>query len=140
MSDLIFLCYSVVSPSSLDSVITKWAPAIRALNKPIILLGNKTDMRTNEELVARLQSKNLKPVTKVCNKKKKVYPCPFYSTYETRLMDKKLQRRLEHFAFLKFLAKNQIPCQKSFLKDCLSFLVQMQDQIRKRLESRQIVM
>ncbi len=65
MSDLIFLCYSVVSPTSLESVISKWGPSIKTLNKPVILLGNKTDMRNNEELVARLQAKNLKPMAKV---------------------------------------------------------------------------
>ncbi len=64
MADLIFLCYSTVSPQSLEHVVQKWALEVRELNKPMILLGNKTDLRDNEEIVARLKAKGMQCVTR----------------------------------------------------------------------------
>jgi GTPase SAR1 family protein len=55
---------SVVSPQSLENVVKVWWPLVKELGKPAILLGNKTDMRDNEEIVARLKAKGLACVTR----------------------------------------------------------------------------
>ena len=64
IADVIFLCYSVIQPQTLDQVQTVWASALAKYNRPIILLGTKTDMRDNAELRERLSRKQLVPVTR----------------------------------------------------------------------------
>ena len=54
----------MVSPQSLENVTKVWWPLVKELGKPAILLGNKTDMRENEEIVARLKAKGLACVTR----------------------------------------------------------------------------
>uniref|UniRef100_A0A3B3UE74 Rho-related GTP-binding protein RhoA-A-like n=1 Tax=Poecilia latipinna TaxID=48699 RepID=A0A3B3UE74_9TELE len=49
-TDVILLCFSVVSPDSLANVKEKWTPEVRHFcpHVPIVLVGNKTDLRNNE--------------------------------------------------------------------------------------------
>lgn len=49
-TNVMIVAYSVVSPSSFDSVRTKWVPEIRTSNPdiPILLAGLKTDLRSQE--------------------------------------------------------------------------------------------
>jgi small GTP-binding protein len=55
MTDVFLVCFSVVSPASYDNVATKWIPEPRhhALTAPIILVGNKTDLRVDSVIVSR---------------------------------------------------------------------------------------
>ncbi|XP_050426092.1 ras-like GTP-binding protein rhoA [Adelges cooleyi] len=46
-SDVVLICYSVDSPSSLVNVLNRWAPEVSYFcpNVPVILVGNKKDLR-----------------------------------------------------------------------------------------------
>jgi small GTP-binding protein len=54
MTDVLLVCFSVVSPSSYESVSAKWIPELRhhAPNAPIILVGTKTDLREDPVIVS----------------------------------------------------------------------------------------
>eukprot|EP01100_Stratorugosa_tubuloviscum_P012590 TRINITY_DN601_c0_g1_i2.p1 TRINITY_DN601_c0_g1~~TRINITY_DN601_c0_g1_i2.p1 ORF type:complete len:409 (-),score=153.47 TRINITY_DN601_c0_g1_i2:2-1228(-) len=49
-TDVFLLCFSVVSPSSLENCKTKWIPELRhhMPDTPIVLVGLKTDLRSRE--------------------------------------------------------------------------------------------
>ncbi|KAL9649817.1 hypothetical protein ABK040_009630 [Willaertia magna] len=63
-SDVILVCFSVVSPDSLDNVKDVWIPELKQHipKTPIILCGLKTDLRNDPETLSKLGSQ--KPVTK----------------------------------------------------------------------------
>jgi len=46
-ADVVIICYSVCNPDSLDNVLERWLPEVRHFcpRRPIILAGNKTDLR-----------------------------------------------------------------------------------------------
>jgi small GTP-binding protein len=54
MANVFLVCFSVVSPTSYESVAAKWIPELRhhAPNAPIILVGTKTDLRENPVIVS----------------------------------------------------------------------------------------
>jgi Ras-related C3 botulinum toxin substrate 1 len=54
MTDVFLLCFSVVSPTSLENAMTKWIREIsyHAPNAPIILVGTKTDLREDPVVVS----------------------------------------------------------------------------------------
>ncbi|XP_045402998.1 rho-related GTP-binding protein RhoC-like [Lemur catta] len=49
-TDVIFMCFSTVSPDSLENIPEKWTPEVKHFcpNMPIILVGNKKDLRQDE--------------------------------------------------------------------------------------------
>src|SRR6266498_4775287 len=49
---VILICFSVDSIDSLENVETKWYPEVKSFcpNLPIILVGNKTDLRNNQNM------------------------------------------------------------------------------------------
>ncbi len=50
-TDVVILAYSIISPSSFDSVTSRWLPELRhhlPANTPIVLSGFKSDLRDNE--------------------------------------------------------------------------------------------
>nr|XP_061803466.1 rho-related GTP-binding protein RhoA-C-like isoform X2 [Nerophis lumbriciformis] len=53
-TDVILMCFSVDSPDSLENIPEKWTPEVKHFcpNVPIILVGNKKDLR-NDELTRR---------------------------------------------------------------------------------------
>jgi len=55
-TDVFLVCFSVVSPSSLENVTVKWVPEIRhhCADVPIVLIGTKSDLRDDRETVAAL--------------------------------------------------------------------------------------
>jgi len=63
---IFLVCFSTVSPSSLENVLVKWAPEIRhhCNDVPIILVGTKIDLREDRDTVAQLTQMGLSPVTK----------------------------------------------------------------------------
>ncbi|XP_013416389.1 ras-related C3 botulinum toxin substrate 2 isoform X2 [Lingula anatina] len=63
-TDVFLLCFSVVSPSSYDNVVTKWHPEIRhhCPDTPIILVGTKIDLREDKETLGQLSSLGLSPI------------------------------------------------------------------------------
>jgi small GTP-binding protein len=54
MTDVFLLCFSVVSPASYDNAMMKYFPEMRfhAPNAPIILVGTKTDLRHDPDIVS----------------------------------------------------------------------------------------
>eukprot|EP01130_Rhizamoeba_saxonica_P013168 TRINITY_DN5588_c0_g2_i1.p2 TRINITY_DN5588_c0_g2~~TRINITY_DN5588_c0_g2_i1.p2 ORF type:complete len:211 (+),score=36.87 TRINITY_DN5588_c0_g2_i1:25-657(+) len=64
-ADLVILTFSVISPSSCEAVKTKWAPELQryAPETPIVLVGTRTDLRTDETALARLTSRRLAPIS-----------------------------------------------------------------------------
>ena len=55
-ADVFILCFSIVSPDSLDNIQQKWVPELShfAEGVPKLLVGCKTDLRTDEDLIAKL--------------------------------------------------------------------------------------
>jgi len=54
-TDVFLICFSIVSPSSLDNVVMKWNPEIthHCPNVPKLLVGNKVDLREDKEYLER---------------------------------------------------------------------------------------
>ena len=63
-TDVFLLLFSVDKPSSFDNVEEKWKPELEkhCPDVPIILVGNKKDIRDDSEQMRRLQDKNIKPI------------------------------------------------------------------------------
>jgi len=63
-ADVVVICYSIDSPDSLMNVVEKWAPEVKHFcpGVPIILCGNKKDLRNNEEVKLKLSSTKQVPV------------------------------------------------------------------------------
>ncbi|EGG25293.1 hypothetical protein DFA_03542 [Cavenderia fasciculata] len=63
-TDVFFVCFSITSPSSFDYVSEKWIPEIQTTYKiPILLVGNKLDLRDDKQTIDRLANRNLAPIT-----------------------------------------------------------------------------
>ncbi|CAL4092015.1 unnamed protein product, partial [Meganyctiphanes norvegica] len=64
-TDVILLCFSIDSPESLEHIIEKWAPEVKlhCPNIPIILIGNKKDLRNDPSTISELEKVNQSPVT-----------------------------------------------------------------------------
>jgi small GTP-binding protein len=54
-ADVILLCFSVDNPSSLQNIASKWYPEVKEYcpDKPVILVGNKLDLRNAEQTPGR---------------------------------------------------------------------------------------
>uniref|UniRef100_A0A915DH87 Uncharacterized protein n=1 Tax=Ditylenchus dipsaci TaxID=166011 RepID=A0A915DH87_9BILA len=55
-TDVILMCFSIDSPDSLDNIPEKWTPEVRHFcpNVPIILVGNKKDLRNDPQTIRDL--------------------------------------------------------------------------------------
>ncbi|KAH8814689.1 P-loop containing nucleoside triphosphate hydrolase protein [Flagelloscypha sp. PMI_526] len=58
-TDAILICFSVISPASLDNVKEKWIEEVRhhLPEVPVILVGCQTDLRGDLEVMKRLESR-----------------------------------------------------------------------------------
>lgn len=63
-TDCFLLCYSVVDPVSFENCKTIWHPMLRhkCPEARVILVGLKSDLRTNPEAIAQLVEKGRQPV------------------------------------------------------------------------------
>ncbi|XP_041931198.1 uncharacterized protein LOC121694874 isoform X6 [Alosa sapidissima] len=63
-TDVILMCFAIDKPSSLESISKKWAPELKHFcpNAPIILVGNKKDLRNDEHARRELAKRNQEPV------------------------------------------------------------------------------
>lgn len=59
------MCFSIDSPDSLENIPEKWTPEVRHFcpNVPIILVGNKKDLRNDSHTIKELSKMKQKPVT-----------------------------------------------------------------------------
>ena len=64
-TDVILMCFSIDNPDSLENIYERWAPEMRHFcpNVPIILVGNKKDLRNDEYIKSELSRTKQKPVT-----------------------------------------------------------------------------
>jgi Ras-related C3 botulinum toxin substrate 1 len=64
-TDVFLMCFSVVGQDSYANVKDKWYPEVRHHNPtaPIVLVGTKSDLRTNTEYLKKLEAKGEKPIT-----------------------------------------------------------------------------
>jgi len=63
-TDVILMCFSIDSPDSLENIPEKWTPEVKHFcpNVPIILVGNKKDLRNDENVKWELQKMKQEPV------------------------------------------------------------------------------
>lgn len=63
-TDVILMCFSIDSPDSLENIPEKWTPEVRHFcpNVPIILVGNKKDLRSDENTKRELLKMNQAPL------------------------------------------------------------------------------
>jgi len=64
-TDVFMVMYSVISPSSLQNVLSKWYPEVthHAPNVPVVLVGTKIDLLGDQQVIDRLAERSLRPVT-----------------------------------------------------------------------------
>lgn len=63
-TDVILMCFSIDSPDSLENIPEKWTPEVKHFcpNVPIILVGNKKDLRNDENIKRDLMKMKQEPV------------------------------------------------------------------------------
>jgi Ras family protein A len=63
-TDVILMCFSVDSPDSLENIPEKWTPEVKHFcpNVPIILVGNKKDLRNDPLTIKELAKMKQEPV------------------------------------------------------------------------------
>ncbi|XP_045473011.1 cell division control protein 42 homolog [Harmonia axyridis] len=62
-SDIFLLCFSTVDPSTFVSASTRWANELSKRDGAIVLVGTKSDLSTNPEVVKRLRSDGQRPIS-----------------------------------------------------------------------------
>jgi len=65
-TDVFLMIFSIISPRSFQNIRTKWGPEITHYSPgtPIILVGNKMDLRDDKETVKQLNKHGLRPVSR----------------------------------------------------------------------------
>merc|ERR1712008_547965 len=68
-TDVVLVCFSIDSPDSMANVQLKWAKEVKHFCKdangkdaPIILVANKIDIRTDQELIKELEKDHIEPI------------------------------------------------------------------------------
>ncbi|MCJ1224862.1 Rho GTPase [Toensbergia leucococca] len=63
-TDLLFVCFAIDCPNSLENVMDKWYPEVLHFcpTAPLILVGLKADLRTNSKCIDLLKAQGLTPV------------------------------------------------------------------------------
>ncbi len=64
-TDVIIMCFGIDNPDSLENIMEKWVPEVNHFcpNVPVILVGNKKDLRFDKEVHEELEKRKLKPVS-----------------------------------------------------------------------------
>lgn len=64
-TNVAIICFDISSPSSYERVQHNWYPEVRhhCPNVPILLVGTKKDLRTNLDVINRLNKQNQLPIT-----------------------------------------------------------------------------
>merc|ERR1711997_694104 len=63
-TDVFLICFSIDSPDSLENIPEKWTPEVKHFcpNVPIILVGNKKDLRNDSSTIKELGKMKQEPV------------------------------------------------------------------------------
>ncbi|KAJ5832437.1 hypothetical protein N7474_000748 [Penicillium riverlandense] len=64
-TDLLFVCFAIDCPASLENVVDKWYPEVLHFcpTTPIILVGLKSDLRSKRTCIELLKTQGLTPIT-----------------------------------------------------------------------------
>jgi len=64
-TDVILMCFSIDQPDSLENIPEKWVPEVKHFcpNVPIVLVGNKKDLRNDDYTIRDLQRNKQQPVS-----------------------------------------------------------------------------
>jgi len=64
-TDVFLICFSIVNPSSFENVRAKWYAEVKFFcpNTPIILVGLKADLREDVDILEKLRSRHLIPIS-----------------------------------------------------------------------------
>ncbi|XP_042594916.1 ras-related C3 botulinum toxin substrate 1-like [Cyprinus carpio] len=64
-TDVVLICFSLVSPASFEKVSEKWWPEVRHFcrSAPIVLIGTKLDLRDDKDITEELKKKKQVPIT-----------------------------------------------------------------------------
>jgi len=64
-TDVFLMIFSVISPKSFQNIRVKWAPEITHYSPgtPVVLIGNKVDLRDDREVAKQLNKQGLRPVS-----------------------------------------------------------------------------
>ncbi|XP_077057536.1 ras-related C3 botulinum toxin substrate 1 [Siphateles boraxobius] len=64
-TDVVLICFSLVSPASFENIRAKWFPEVKHFcpNTPIILVGTKLDLRDDKDTIERLEKMKMTPIT-----------------------------------------------------------------------------
>ncbi|ELP86198.1 Rho GTPase, putative [Entamoeba invadens IP1] len=63
-TSVFLLCFSVISPASLDNISGKWKPEVEqhCPDAPIILVGTKMDLREDPNCVEKMRNMGIEPI------------------------------------------------------------------------------
>eukprot|EP01091_Cochliopodium_minus_P009722 TRINITY_DN2455_c0_g1_i3.p1 TRINITY_DN2455_c0_g1~~TRINITY_DN2455_c0_g1_i3.p1 ORF type:complete len:156 (+),score=42.42 TRINITY_DN2455_c0_g1_i3:205-672(+) len=78
---MVLLCFSLISPTSLENLKTKWIPEVREKNNDVCfyLVGLKLDLRNDPNVLKELQERNSSPISyEMGLKKSKEFGCLGY--------------------------------------------------------------
>ncbi|KAF1652413.1 Rho-related GTP-binding protein RhoF, partial [Eudyptes chrysocome] len=64
-ANIVLICFDVTNPNSYNNILTKWYPEVTHFCKgvPVLLVGCKTDLRRDREVLRKLQEGRLEPVS-----------------------------------------------------------------------------
>ena len=64
-TDIFLLVFSIISPTSLSNIRTKWVPEINHFAPGVnyILVGTKNDLRNNDDIIEMLKERNIVPIS-----------------------------------------------------------------------------
>ena len=65
-TDVFLVCFSLVSPATLENVVEKWVPEVKhhCPKTPMILVGTKLDLRDDAATIEELKEERLAPITR----------------------------------------------------------------------------
>ncbi|NWR82132.1 RHOF protein, partial [Centropus unirufus] len=64
-ANVVLICFDVTNPSSLHNILTKWYPEVTHFCQgiPVLLVGCKTDLRRDQEVLRKLQEGHQEPIS-----------------------------------------------------------------------------
>ncbi|KAJ7424906.1 Rho-related GTP-binding protein RhoF [Willisornis vidua] len=65
-ANVVLMCFDVTDRNSFDNILTKWYPEVNHFCKgvPVLLVGCKTDLRRDEEVLRKLRDGRMEPVSR----------------------------------------------------------------------------
>uniref|UniRef100_A0A674HNE6 Ras homolog family member D n=1 Tax=Taeniopygia guttata TaxID=59729 RepID=A0A674HNE6_TAEGU len=65
-ANVVLMCFDVTDSNSLDNILTKWYPEVNHFCKgvPVLLVGCKTDLRQDQEVLQKLKDGRMEPVSR----------------------------------------------------------------------------